>query len=92
MCPRKLNMSARPLDRLPEPYRTELLADISLTEVEGRPFSCDAEEQAVRRIEADLANGGRELRRLKVLREDKLQKQRTRGLPLIQVRVPLPRW
>ena len=83
-------MSARPLDRLPEPYRTELLANISLTEVEGRPFSCDAEEQAVRRIEADLANGGRERRRLEVLREDR--RQRTRGLPLIQVHNPLPRW
>lgn len=83
---------SRPAHRLPEPYQSELLSIISSMEVDGPVVSVESEERAVQRIEADLANGGRERRRLEVERHDERMRNAERKLPVIVVRNTRPRW
>ena len=88
----KPRIRKRPADRLPEPYRSRLLSTLSIIEVEGHFIPPEIEEKEVKRIEEDLANGGRERRRQEVERNDEARRNSKFKIPLFKVRNPLPRW
>ena len=86
----KPELSGRPLDRLPEPYRSRLLSAINSMAIDGMHLSEANEELAVQAEEKELANGGRERRRKAVLNLRK--SMRRAGIPFVKVNNPLPSW
>jgi hypothetical protein len=83
---------ARPVDRLPEPYRSRLVSCLNSIAIDLGPVSEETEEAAVQNIERDLANGGRERHRKLVEAARAARKRSKIKLPIVRVANPLPPW
>ena len=86
----KPKKTGRPLDRLPEPYRSRVLSTLNIIALDGMAVSEATEEHAVRDMENSLVNGEAERYRELALRCS--ESMRRAGIPFVKVRNPLPPW